>query len=170
MFRVPRLDDRASPTDGGQGTRLPQPAPSVPARYRIYPDVGFVHTEAYGRLTGAEMLAHAAALAADPAFSPSYAQLADFRAVTVFAAGPDDMRRLASSNPFDPDAKRVALVGTAIAYGMLRMYQMMTETEDSGSLVTRDEDAAWAHVGRGPEIASRPSPSTWASSGDGAEW
>jgi hypothetical protein len=88
--------------------------------------------------------------------------------VTEFATGATEMRRSASSNPFNSNARRVALVGTPVAYGMMRMYQLLTDTEDSGTLVTRDDAEAWAHVGRRPETLLQPAPSTWDSSADRA--
>jgi hypothetical protein len=136
----------------------------MPARYRIYPEAAFVHTESEGVLTGAEMIAHAEALARDPVFAPSFAQLADFRAVTQFSARGPEMRRLAAANPFATNARRVGLVGSDVSYGMLRMYQMMTDTEESGTLVTRDEAEAWAHIGRRPDILHMPAASSWHSS------
>jgi len=50
-----------------------------------------------------------------------------------------------------------------VAFGMLRMYQMLTNTEECGSLVTAIEAEAWAHVGRDPSILSRLAQSTWES-------
>jgi len=136
----------------------------MPARYRIYPEIQFVHTESEGVLTGAEMLAHAEALARDPAFAASFAQLADFRAVTEFNARTDEMRRLAETNPFATTARRVGLVGSDVSFGMLRMYQLMTDTEGSGTLVTRDEAEAWAHVAQRAVVLQAPAASSWRSS------
>jgi hypothetical protein len=95
----------------------------MPARYRIYQDEAFVYSEAYGDLSGKELLAHAHTLAADPAFSPSYAQLTDFRAVVRFGPSPSEIRAHAAANPFNTDARRVALVVMPVAFGMLRMRQ-----------------------------------------------
>ena len=135
----------------------------MPASYRIYPEARFVHTRATGALAGREMIAHADALAADPAFSPDYVQLADFRETTAFLATSAEMRRLADHNPFDLTARRVGLVGTSVAYGMLRMYQMLSGIDDVQSLVTRSEAEAWAFVGVAPDVVQRAAASAWTS-------
>jgi hypothetical protein len=136
----------------------------MPASYRIYADLRFVHTIASGALSGREMLAHATALAADAHFDRDYAQLVDFRPVTAFDALPAEIRQLADRNPFAANARRVALVGTAVAFGMLRMYQLLTDTEESGSLVTYDEAEAWAFIGRSPPAPDVAPASSWKSS------
>ena len=135
----------------------------MPARYRIYQDEAFVYSEAYGDLRGEELLAHAKALAVDPAFSPSYAQLADFRAVVRFGPSPAEIRAHAAANPFNSHAKRVALVVTPLAFGTLRMYQLLTNTEDTVGLVTAIEAEAWAHVAREPSVLSQLAQSVWES-------
>jgi hypothetical protein len=138
----------------------------MPARYRIFPDLGLVYSDASGVLSADDMIAHVSALASDRAFSPTFAQLTDLRPVTGFAAGAVEMQRVARANPFDLHARRVAIVGSALAYGMMRMYQLMTDTEDSGTLVTRDAAEAWAHVGRDPEVLQRAAASVWSSTRD----
>jgi hypothetical protein len=87
----------------------------MPATYRIYAEVGLVHTEARGVPRGDEMVAHAHALAADPAFSPRYSQFTDYRPATAFEANGQDIRRLVEVNPFSPTARRVGLVGSPVA-------------------------------------------------------
>ncbi|GLC23585.1 hypothetical protein [Roseisolibacter agri] len=135
----------------------------MPATYHIYPEARLVYTCAVGRLAGREMIAHATALAADPAFSPDFAQLADFQKTTVFAATAADMRLLADHNPFDRAARRVALVRTPIAFGMLRMYQLLCDIEESASLVTRSRRQAWAFLGRTPDVLRGAVASAWTS-------
>ena len=135
----------------------------MPASYRIHADARVVHTRASGILTGGDMIAHAVALAADPAFSPGYAQFTDFRPVTDFEATPDDIRQLAARNPFDRTARRVALVGTTLAFGMLRMYQILSEIEDATSLVTRSEADAWRFLGLAPVVLEGAAASVWTS-------
>lgn len=135
----------------------------MPASYRIHAELGLVHTEARGVLRGQEMIAHALAVAADPAFSPDFAQFTDFRPATVFEASGDDIRRLVSVNPFRRTARRVALVGSPVAYGMLRMYQLLADIEGAGSLVTEDEAEAWAFLGLAPDAVPRDATSAWTS-------
>ncbi|MDF1503720.1 hypothetical protein [Roseisolibacter sp. H3M3-2] len=139
----------------------------MPASYRILADARLVHSGASGALTGGEMIAHAAALAADPAFAPDYAQLTDFRAATRFETTPAEIRRLAELNPFDRTARRVGLVGSAVAFGLLRMYQILSETEDSGTLVTRDEAEAWRFLGLAPGVLDSAARAAWSSSDAG---
>ena len=55
---------------------------TVPVRHEIDVDAGLVLVELSGAVTAAEIFAHYAALAADPALRPSLAVLADARQVT----------------------------------------------------------------------------------------
>jgi hypothetical protein len=135
----------------------------MPASYRIHADARFVYTQAAGILTGREMVAHARALADDPAFAPTYAQLADFRTTTAFDATSTDMRLLADRNPFDPKARRVALVCTSLAFGMLRMYQLISGIDEGASLVTRSDVDAWTFLGLSPAVVERAAASVWTS-------
>ena len=135
----------------------------MPATYRIYAEIGLVHSEARGTLRGDEMIAHAHALAADPAFSPGYSQFTDFRPTTAFEASSQDIRRLVEANPFSRAARRVALVGSPVAFGMLRMYQIIADIEDTSSLVTHDEADAWAFLKLTPGDVPPGATSVWAS-------
>ena len=135
----------------------------MPASYRIHPDTRFVYTRAAGIVTGRERVAHAVALAADPAFSPTFAPRADFRTTTAFDATSADMRLLADRNPFDPKARRVALVCTSLAFGMLRMYQLISGIDEATSLVTRSDVDAWAFLGLSPDVVERAAASVWTS-------
>jgi len=139
----------------------------MPARFRLYPDLKFVHTEAYGILRGDDMLAHARALAARPRFAPAYAQLVDFRPVTSMDVTASQIRALVDINPFDRTARRVALVGAQHIYGLLRMYQLLADIEGQYSLVTQSDAEAWAFLEVPPEVVSCPAADTWDSAADG---
>lgn len=115
--------------------------------YRIDPARAFVHSVAAGRITGPELLAHAKTLAADPAFRPSFTQLADFSRVTDMDITPEDVRRLAEINPFAPEARRVVLIPFDFGFGLGRMYQALVESSGHEVVVVRDEDEAWARAG-----------------------
>ena len=63
--------------------------------------------------------------------------VADYRNVAVFTPSPAEIRTHVAANPFELDAKRVALVASQVAFGMLRMYQLLSGTEepDTGVVV-----------------------------------
>lgn len=95
----------------------------MPAVFVVVPEYSVVLTRGWGNLTGAELHAHARALAACPEFQPAFRQLADLRGVRTLVASTDDVRKLADLNPFVPRARRAVLAATDVVFGMARMYQ-----------------------------------------------
>lgn len=100
----------------------------MPAEYRIDEEFGVVLSRASGRLTDSDLLEHQRQLRSDPAFQPDLNQLFDFRDVTdveVTAAG---IHSLAERNPFGSGARRAFVVASQAMYGMMRMFQILTDT------------------------------------------
>ncbi|HVO35497.1 MAG TPA: hypothetical protein VMT21_08035 [Gemmatimonadales bacterium] len=112
----------------------------MPADYRIDASERIVYCRAWGVLTNHDLETHRAALYADPAFRPDLAQLYDFTAVTKLEITADALRNLAETTRFSPTARRALVASTDLAFGMARMYSLMTQFEFVE--VFRDEASA----------------------------
>ena len=106
-------------------------------------------------MSGADLIAHALALAADPAFDPGYKQLSDFRAMTALAFGPDDIKRTASLSAFRPGTLRVTVVDSDVGFGMTRMYQAHVGGPPETLRVVRSSDEAWEVLGVPRDASAR---------------
>lgn len=107
----------------------------------------------WGVLSGDDLLVHCRALRADPLFRPSFSQLIDLRGVTELAARAPAIRAVAGENPFGSGARRAILVSSDVAFGMARMYQLLTDETSDESQVFRDQDLALAWLGLAGDAA-----------------
>jgi hypothetical protein len=122
----------------------------VPVRYEIDPDAGLVLVHLSGRVTGAEIFAYYASLAADPAICPGLAVLADCRDVT---AGPSFIEMVAVANakgllPDDLRPTRAAvIVSKTWIFGLVRQFAALTERMGIRVVPFGDETEAraWIH-------------------------
>ncbi|MBI1176096.1 hypothetical protein GC207_01510 [bacterium] len=118
---------------------------TMPGSYTILADARFVYSRAWGVLTDEELLEHAEALRRDPRFEPSFAQLADSREMTDLAVSPPGVRDLALRNPFGKGAKRALVARSPLAFGMARMFELVSHNSADEIKVVRDlaEAKAW---------------------------
>jgi hypothetical protein len=121
----------------------------MPISYRIDSSRGLVLTEAWGILTDADILDHKDRLLKDPAFDPSMAQLSDVRRVEdlrVTRNGVAAMIQHDVGNAAYREGHRLAIViSLEVAFGMARMYQIMSEQRENavGVFRTMHEAMAW---------------------------
>jgi hypothetical protein len=126
----------------------------MPITYRIDPVQRVILTEASGVLTDEDVLAHKALLLKDPAFDPTYGELSDIRKIErleVTSAGVQAMAQHDATNADKRHGHRLALVVSGeVVYGMARMYQIVSQQEDSGVGVFRtiDEASEWLGIRR----------------------
>jgi len=101
----------------------------MPAEYHIDKELNTLFSKAGGTLSDSDLLEHQRLITNDPAFTPNLNQLFDLRAVTGFALTSEGIRLLASRDPFGVGAKRAFIVnpGAKAVFGMLRMFQIMTD-------------------------------------------
>ena len=103
---------------------------TVPVRYEIDADAGLVVVHLSGLVTGAELFAYYAALAADPAVRPGLAVLADCRDVTT---GPSftEMVAIANAKGLLPDDLRptraAVLVSRSLIFGIVRQFAALAD-------------------------------------------
>jgi hypothetical protein len=114
----------------------------MPASYRIDEQEHIVYSRAWGTLTDADIVTNRNDLFRDPAFSPDLAQLYDFSGVTELALSTSTVRRLAGSSRFAATARRAIVVSTDVAFGMARMYALLSERSEDSFRIFRSTAAA----------------------------
>jgi hypothetical protein len=118
----------------------------MPGCYKIDKERRLVMSTGYGVVTNADLLDHQNKLIADPDFDPTYSQLADFAHVTKVEVTAADIHRMAERDVFAPDARRAFVVPDDMAYGMVRMFEMLREAKgENGIRVFRtlEEGLGW---------------------------
>jgi hypothetical protein len=120
----------------------------VPAEYRIDVELGVVFSYASGCLTDAELLEHQRHLRRDPVFRPDLNQLFDFRTVTDVQVTAVGIRTLAARSPFGSGARRAFVVASHAMYGMMRMFEILTDKRpDELRVLFQDVESARAWLG-----------------------
>jgi hypothetical protein len=119
----------------------------VPAAYTIDTSRCLVLSRGWGVLTGEDLLSHVQALAADPRFVPTFHQLVELRDVTGALPTAAAIRQLVLHNPFREGSRRAVVVGSDLAYGLARMYEMMRANSPDLLEVFRDMDLALEWLG-----------------------
>jgi hypothetical protein len=119
----------------------------MPIDYVIDKKNGVVFTQAWGKLTDEDVLAHQSRLRADPAFDQGYRQLANLSQVEQFGLTPKGVRSLANSDPWGAGARRAFVSPTHIAFGMTRMHQILLEEQPQEIAVFRKTSEARRWLG-----------------------
>jgi hypothetical protein len=123
----------------------------MPISYRIDSERGLVITTASGVLTDDDILELKRRLAADPEFKMGMRELSDVRAVTDLQVSTEGVRRMAAMDESPSSARsshKLAIVaGSDATFGMARMYQMFTESNQPHVAVFKDYDRARRWLG-----------------------
>jgi hypothetical protein len=119
----------------------------MPAGFVINEKRSIVLSRGWGVLTDRDVLAHVRALAADPRFKPRFAQLTDFRDVTRIEITNVVIGTVAELSPFGAGSRRAMVVGSEVAYGLARMFQLHRSNSPEDLLVFRDMAPALEWLG-----------------------
>jgi hypothetical protein len=130
----------------------------MPATYSIDPQRRLVHSVASGVLTIHDVAEHYRLIRADPAFDPSFCQLADLRAVERIDLDPGALRSEALAPIFAPMSRRAFVGSSDVQFGMARMYGIYSEGAQQLINVFRDLDRAMDWLGLDGPVGSRPGP------------
>ena len=116
----------------------------MPAEYHIDMELKAIFSKAWGTLSDSDLLEHQRLITNDPAFTPDLNQLFDLTEVTGVELTSEGIRLLASRDPFGAGAKRAFIVnpGAMEVFGMLRMFQIMTDEHPDDLRVQFD------HIGK----------------------
>ncbi|MBZ5574537.1 MAG: hypothetical protein LAO09_21995 [Acidobacteriia bacterium] len=119
----------------------------MPCSYTIDKQQGLVISSGWGVLTGAEILEHQSSLAVDEHFQQDFCQLADFTAVTSLQVEADMVEQLAVRKLFSAKSRRAIVVNTAVAMGLVRMFQTYHELAGGQEQIRifddRDQGLQW---------------------------
>ena len=123
----------------------------MPASYLIDQERGVVFSRAWGVLTDKDLLAHAKVLRSDARLTPGLPQICDFRDVTKLGVTSEGVRRVARNNPFEPDARRSFVAPADETVGMIRMFGIYMNADNSQFRIFRTLAPAMEWIGLDPE-------------------
>ncbi|MGB3647867.1 MAG: hypothetical protein WBF36_01945 [Desulfobulbales bacterium] len=111
----------------------------MPAEYKIDKSRRMVLSVAYGILTDQDVQSHQEMLRDDPDFDSSFSQLVDCTDVTkADDLSTDAIYELARRNPFSVGSHRAFVAPKKLLYGLLRMFQILTNDYPDELVVFKD--------------------------------
>jgi hypothetical protein len=119
----------------------------MPTSYSIDPDRRLVTSRIWGVVTDEEVLEHNRLLRADPAFDPTYRQIADMSDVTRNLVTLPNVQETARDQYFTTGTRRALLVGDDTTYGLCRMFATYAESVGQMVRVFRERKAAEEWLG-----------------------
>jgi hypothetical protein len=125
----------------------PSQEATLPTSYVIDAKHRVVRSRAWGVFSAAEFGEHRQAVAADPAFDPTYSQLGDLREVERFDIETATLRREAMETIFAPTARRALVASSDVGYGLSRLYGTNAELAPQNVRVFRELEEAERWLG-----------------------
>ena len=122
----------------------------MPSSYLIDQAQKIVFSRGWGVVRDAEVLGHAEALRADPRFEPGFRQVYSFLDLTEVRVSPDGVRSVAQVNPFHAGSRRAIVVPSDLAFGLVRMFEAHTNSDQEQFKVFRQLGPAFEWVGLDP--------------------
>jgi hypothetical protein len=119
----------------------------VPTSYEIHPSLPLVRTRLSGVVTFAELLGLYRSIAKDPAFDPTFWQLADARDATEVRMTGAQARTIAELNVFARGARRAIVAPADEPFGVARMMESYSELVEQEVQVFRDLASAERWLG-----------------------
>jgi hypothetical protein len=117
---------------------------AMAASYSIDSKHRLVHSIGTGILTDADVLAHNERLKRDALFQPMFRNFWDLTDVDQLRLTSAILWTLSQECAFAPTARRAFVVSSDVAYGLMRMFTLMSGQESQGNLaVFRDREEAW---------------------------
>ncbi len=130
----------------------------MPAELKLDHTKRVVRTRAWDIVTAGDLYALSSqvrGLFADGTIDAAWSELVDFREVTRMDFVPvEAVRALAQSNPWPKESRRVILAPVAVVFGMSRMYQLLSASDDDAIAVVRTEAEALEFLAAGGEPAT----------------
>ena len=122
----------------------------MPGSYLIDLERGLVFCRGWGVLTDDELLWHAETLHADPRFDPGFRQVVNFLDVSEARVSAEGIRAIAQINPFRRDSRRAIAVPSDLVFGLARMFEALTNSDQDQFRVFRALGPAFEWVGLDP--------------------
>lgn len=123
----------------------------MPASFTIDLARRIVFSRGWGILVDDDLRQTQKGVRETPGFEPDFRQIYDFSDVIDVEVTQDSLWGLAGSSPFAAGARRAVVVDSNVAFGVARMYQLMSERESSTFRIFRDRQAALRWL-EGPTI------------------
>lgn len=122
----------------------------MPCAYHIDTERGVVFIRAWGVLRDQEVTATGRALRADSRFDPEYTRLENLVEVTEFSLSTALVQSVARMHEMSPPPRRAFVVGSDLAFGMIRMLELYANASPTTFLVCRDLAEGFRWVGLPP--------------------
>lgn len=122
----------------------------MPCSYLIDLDRSLVFSRGWGVYTDDEMLWHGRTLRADQRFDPGFRQIVSFLDVAEVRVTVEGVRALAHINPFRTDSRRAIVAPTDLIFGLTRMFEAHTDSDQEQFRVFRALGEAFEWVGLDP--------------------
>jgi hypothetical protein len=119
----------------------------MPLEYRIDVSLRTLFTRVFGVLTDADARRHVEDLRNHPDFESDFNQLFDAREASRVELSGACVREIAAERFFGEGSLRAFVVGTDIAFGMARMFEMLRDDAPEQIRVFRNIDDARAWLG-----------------------
>lgn len=119
----------------------------MPASFVIDHARRLVLSRGWGVLTDADIAANQLGVREASGFQADYSQLYDFTDVTKLELNSDFLRHLSRNSPFAVTARRAVVVASDEAFGLARMFQLVSDRDSSVFRIFRDRDAAVEWLG-----------------------
>jgi len=111
----------------------------MPAEYTIDKSRRMVFSKAYGIIVDQDVYAHQEKLRDDPDFDPSFFQLVNCTGVTkADDLSTDAIYELARRHLFGAESKRAFVAPQRLVYGLIRMFQILTDDYPDELVVFKD--------------------------------
>ena len=123
----------------------------MPCSYTIDVPGRLVYSRGWGVFTDDELLWHGRTLRADPRFDPGFRQICSFLDLTEVQVTADGVRALAQINPWNTDSRRAIVVSSDLVFGLTRMFEAHTKSDQEQFRVFRALGPAFEWVGLSPE-------------------
>ena len=114
----------------------------MPASFTIDEKQRLVRSRAWGVLVDQDLRSNQQALRNDSRFDPTFRQVYDFTGVTDVQLTQAGIQSLAYNPLFVPTARRAVVVSSDVAYGMARMYALISNRDERAFRIFRDLDSA----------------------------
>ena len=119
----------------------------MPCSYLIDLERSLVFSRGWGVFTDDELLWHGKTLRADPRFDPGFRQIVSFLDVTEVRVTAEGVRTLAQINPFHKDSRRAIVVPSDLIFGLTRMFEAHTNSDQEQFRIFRALGPAFEWVG-----------------------
>jgi hypothetical protein len=114
----------------------------MPASFTVDLARRMVFSRGWGVLVDADLRQTRRGVRATPGFEPDFRQLYDFSEVTEVGLTTDGLQDIARHSPFGRNARRAVVVNSEVAFGMVRMYQILSGRENWHFRIFRDRESA----------------------------